>query len=73
MPKHQKATPQQAATHAKANKHMLDKLLDPKKKKEMKTLLPEDLQDAYSMCYWADDGCYWCTDDGDTWHKVKCT
>lgn len=39
---------------------------------ELKSLLAADLQDLFSLCYWGPDGCYWCTEDGRNWYRVKC-
>jgi hypothetical protein len=38
----------------------------------LKALLPPDLAASYSLCYWDNVGCYWCTDDGRSWYLVKC-
>ena len=66
------------ASHKRAEAQIAKKLTDATKrifekadKAELKKLLPADLQ-MYSLCYWADDGCYYCSDDGRNWYVVKC-
>ena len=67
---HQKATQDEARKHREATKH-LTKNLDANRV-ELKKLLAPDLAETYSLCYWADDGCLWCSDDGHDWYRVRC-
>lgn len=41
-------------------------------KRKFKELLRADLASKYAICYWADDGCYYCSDDGVNWIAVTC-
>jgi hypothetical protein len=39
---------------------------------KFKAMLPAKLSANYNICYWSDDGCYYCSDDGTTWVAVEC-
>ncbi|MDX2190427.1 MAG: hypothetical protein SFY32_11235 [Bacteroidota bacterium] len=42
------------------------------KKDEFRKSLSPDLAAEYALCYWADDGCLYCTEDGQQWDVVRC-
>jgi hypothetical protein len=70
MNNHRAGTPEENKKHQEATKHMLNAIKS--KKAELKTLLRPDLAETYSLCYWDNVGCYWCSDDGINWYVVKC-
>lgn len=39
---------------------------------KLKSLLHPDLAADFALCYWSNDGCYYCSDDGTTWYVVTC-
>lgn len=39
---------------------------------KFKSMLHPKLQPEYNICYWSDDGCYYCSDDGINWVAVEC-
>jgi hypothetical protein len=67
---HKKADEAQSAKLSNATEYLIRHL--PARRAEFKSLLPADLAGTYSLCYWDDAGCYWCTDDGRNWYVVKC-
>lgn len=66
----QKATPAQAKKLTAGVKGVIPLLKD--HKADLKALLSSDLAKEYSLCYWGNDGCYWCSDDGVNWFVVYC-
>jgi hypothetical protein len=70
MIKHQRASDAQNKKLHEATKHLHEAISS--KKGELKKLLSDDLAAEYSLCYWADDGCLYCSDDGRNWYVVRC-
>lgn len=64
------ASPEQAKKLTAATKHLTPHLKA--KNNLFKSLLPANLAADYNLCYWGDDGCQYCSDDGVNWVCVQC-